>query len=154
MSQPFLAFAELCQRLSETTKKLEKRALMAAYLVAVPMADAERAAQWLTGNPFSETDRRALNLGGASISRVLKEITGANDKALHAAYLRHGDLGGARLRTRRAEAQPDPSITLEETDGRWTPLPGRRASRRSPRSNRRSFASCSSALLRSKQNTW
>ena len=124
MSQPFLAFAELCQRLSETTKKLEKRALMAAYLVAVPMADAERAAQWLTGNPFSETDRRALNLGGASISRVLKEITGANDKALHAAYLRHGDLGGAAFELVAQKAQPDPSITLEETDGALDAIAG------------------------------
>jgi DNA ligase-1 len=116
VSQPFLAFAELCQSLAATTKKLEKRASMAAYLAALPLLDAERAAQWLTGNPFSETDRRALNLGGASISRVLKEITGATDKALHAAYLRHGDLGGAAFDLMAGRQQPGSSLTLEEVD--------------------------------------
>jgi DNA ligase-1 len=116
MSQLFLGFAELCQGLAATTKKLEKRALMAAFLAALPLEDAARAAQWLTGDPFSETDRRALNLGGASLSRVIKEITNANDKMLHAAYLRHGDLGGAAFELMQARPQPEATITLEEVD--------------------------------------
>ena len=124
MSQPFLAFAELCQSLAATTKKLEKRASMAAYLAALPLLDAERAAQWLTGNPFSETDRRALNLGGASINRVLKEITGATDKALHAAYLRHGDLGGAAFDLMAGRQQPGSSLTLEEVDAALDAIAG------------------------------
>jgi DNA ligase-1 len=115
MSQLFLGFAELCQRLAATTKKLEKRAEMAQYLASLPIPDAQRAAQWLTGNPFSETDQRALNLGGASLSRVLKEITGATDKALHAAYLRHGDLGGAAFDL-LSNSSVQPSLTLEQVD--------------------------------------
>ncbi len=116
MSEPFEKFAELCQRLAGTTKKLDKRAWMAEYMGALPVEDAERAAQWLTGNPFSETDRRALNLGGASLSRVLKEITGADDKLLHAAYLRHGDLGGAAYELLEARTQQPATITLAEVD--------------------------------------
>jgi DNA ligase-1 len=52
MSSLFTGFAELCQRLSETTKKLEKRAAMAEYLRSLDVANAARAAQWLTGEAF------------------------------------------------------------------------------------------------------
>jgi DNA ligase-1 len=88
-------FAELCQRLAETGSKLEKRALMAEYLRALPVAEAGLAALYLAGVPFPETDGRALNVGGALLSRVLAQLTGASQPEMHAAYLRHGDLGGA-----------------------------------------------------------
>jgi DNA ligase-1 len=88
-------FAELCQRLAETGSKLEKRALMAEYLRALPAPEAGLAALYLAGVPFPETDGRALNVGGALLSRVLAQQTGAGQPEMHAAYLRHGDLGGA-----------------------------------------------------------
>jgi DNA ligase 1 len=88
-------FAELCQRLAETGSKLEKRALMAEYLRALPVAEAGLAALYLAGVPFPETDGRALNVGGALLSRVLGQLSGAGQPEMHAAYLRHGDLGGA-----------------------------------------------------------
>ena len=116
MSQLFSTFAELCQRLSGTTKKLEKRAAMADYLASLEAPDAARAAQWLTGDPFSVTDRRKLNMGGASLSRVLKEISGADDKALHSAYLRHGDLGGAAYELLESRSAGSVSLTVEAVD--------------------------------------
>jgi DNA ligase-1 len=88
-------FADLCQRLAETGSKLEKRALMAEYLRALPVAEAGLAALYLAGVPFPETDGRALSVGGALLSRVLAQLTGAGQPEMHAAYLRHGDLGGA-----------------------------------------------------------
>src|SRR5437868_9821302 len=88
-------FAELNQRLSETASKLEKRALMAEYLRGLPVLEAGLAALYLAGVPFPETDGRALNVGGALLSRVLAQLTGAGQPEMHAAYLRHGDLGGA-----------------------------------------------------------
>jgi DNA ligase-1 len=100
-------FAELCQRLAETGSKLEKRALMAGYLRALPVAEAGLAALYLAGAPFPETDGRALNVGGALLSRVLAQIASAGQPEMHAAYLRHGDLGGAAqdlLQGRRGEA--------------------------------------------------
>jgi DNA ligase 1 len=88
-------FAELCQRLAETGSKLEKRALMAEYLRGLPVSEAGVAALYLAGVPFPETDGRALNVGGALLSRVLAQLSGAGQPEMHAAYLRHGDLGGA-----------------------------------------------------------
>ena len=91
----FEPFAELCQRLASTGSKLQKRALMAEYLRALPVHEAGLAALYLAGVPFPETDGRELNVGGALLSRVLAQQSGANQPAMHAAYLRHGDLGGA-----------------------------------------------------------
>jgi DNA ligase-1 len=91
----FESFAELCQRLASTGSKLQKRALMAEYLRALPVGEAGLAALYLAGVPFPETDGRELNVGGALLSRVLAQLSGANQATMHAAYLRHGDLGGA-----------------------------------------------------------
>jgi DNA ligase-1 len=88
-------FAELCERLAETGSKLQKRALMAEYLRALPVPEAGLAALYLAGVPFPETDGRELKVGGALLSRVIARLSGASQPALHAAYLRHGDLGGA-----------------------------------------------------------
>jgi DNA ligase-1 len=124
MEALFSDFAELCRRLAETTRKLEKRAWMAEYLTPLDIADAARAAQWLTGEPFTATDRRALNMGGASIQRVIKDITKADDRALHAAYLRHGDLGGAAFELLASREQPAPSITLALVDAAFDAIAG------------------------------
>jgi DNA ligase 1 len=89
------AFAELCDRLAATSRKLEKRALMAAYLRSLEARDAARAALYLSGKPFPETAGRQLNVGGALLSRVLADLSKASQAAMHTAYLRHGDLGAA-----------------------------------------------------------
>ena len=91
----FEPFAELCERLAATAGKLEKRSLMAGYLHPLPVPEAGLAALYLSGVAFPETDSRDLNVGGALLSRVLAKLSGASQPVMHAAYLRHGDLGGA-----------------------------------------------------------
>jgi DNA ligase 1 len=91
----FEPFAELCEQLAATASKLEKRAFMAAYLHPLPIPEAGLAALYLAGVAFPETDSRDLNVGGALLSRVLAKLSGASQPEMHAAYLRHGDLGGA-----------------------------------------------------------
>jgi DNA ligase-1 len=95
MSPPLVQFAELCERLAGTGSKLEKRGLMAEYLRALPVREAGLAALYLAGTPFAETDGRELKVGGALLTRVIAQLSGASQPAMHAAYLRHGDLGGA-----------------------------------------------------------
>ena len=95
MPGALIQFVSLCQRLAETTRKLEKRALMAEYLPSLPVEEAGLAALYLAGAPFSETDGRALQVGGALLTRVIGRLSGADAPTMRAAYLRHGDLGGA-----------------------------------------------------------
>jgi DNA ligase 1 len=106
-------FVELCERLAATGSKLQKRALMAEYLRELPVPEAGLAALYLAGAPFAETDGRELKVGGALLSRVLAQLSGASQPAMHAAYLRHGDLGGAArdlLETRSTV----PTLTLPD----------------------------------------
>jgi DNA ligase 1 len=110
----FLQFAQLNDRLTATTKKLEKRALIAEYLRSLSVEDASRAALYLAGTPFTETDRRALNAGGALLSRAVAEISGADRAAMHAAYRRHGDLGGAAEDLLKQRKDHPASLTLRQ----------------------------------------
>jgi DNA ligase-1 len=110
----FTQFAELCQRLAETGSKLEKRALMAEYLRPLPVPEAGLAALYLAGVPFPETDGRPLNVGGAALSRVLADLSGASQAAMHAAYLRHGDLGGAAQDLLQGRGTAESTLSLPD----------------------------------------
>ena len=108
-------WAVLCERLAGTTKKLEKRAWMAEYLRELPVDNAALAALWLSGAPFSETDRRQLSVGGASLWRVVKELTTASDAAMHEAYRRHGDMGAAAFDLLAAKGRAKTAtLTIED----------------------------------------
>lgn len=114
----FANLARLADELAREPSKLKKRAAIAAAIGAalaeaasgtanpedVPaqglnwkedFAQAGRFCLYLAGQPFAEADARKLNAGGAILSRAVKEISGATDAALSAAYRRHGDLGAA-----------------------------------------------------------
>jgi DNA ligase 1 len=114
MPGSFLKFAELNDALTGTTKKLEKRALIATYLRELVVEDASLATLYLAGTPFAETDRRVLNVGGSLLSKALAEVSGANQAAMHAAYRRHGDLGAAAEDLLRARVEVSPSLTLPQ----------------------------------------
>lgn len=94
----FAELAELAERLAGEGSKLKKRAAIAEVLrriTAESASEAGRFCLYLAGQPFAEADPRKLNAGGAILSRVLKEISGASDAKLNLAYRRHGDLGAA-----------------------------------------------------------
>lgn len=108
-------WAELCERLGGTTKKLEKRAWMADYLRELPVDAAAYAALYLAGTPFAEADGRQLSVGGASLWQVVKELTRASDAAMQEAYRRHGDMGAGAFDLLLARSEPlAPTLTIEE----------------------------------------
>jgi DNA ligase-1 len=116
MHGAFFQFAELCDKLAATTKKLEKRALIAEYLGSLTVDDAGRSALYLGGTPFTETDRRALNTGGSLLSRAVAEVTGADRTAMYAAYRRHGDLGAAAEDLLVSRTDTPSALTLRDLE--------------------------------------
>src|SRR5580704_2668423 len=116
MSGSLLQFAEVCDALAATTKKLEKRAIISNYMHGLSVDDAARAALYIAGTPFSETDRRALKAGGSLLSRALTEVAEANRDAMQAAYRRHGDLGAAAQDLLEARESASPTLTLRQLD--------------------------------------
>jgi len=112
----FLQFAELCDALAATSRKLEKRAFIADYLKSLSIEDAGRAALWLSGTPFPETDPRVLNIGGSLLSKAVAELSRAGQPALSAAYRRHGDFGSAAADLLYGHAPADASLTLAQVE--------------------------------------
>ncbi len=116
MSAAFKGFAELCQQLSSTSKKLEKRSLIADYLKSLSAIDTPRAALYLSGRPFAETDRRTLNVGGSLLSKTVSQLSGADQASMYAAYRRNGDLGGAAFDLLQNRQNLLPSLALEDIE--------------------------------------
>ena len=122
MTATFAQFAKLCDSLAATTRKLEKRALIADWLKSLPVDDAARGALYVAGQAFVETDPRVLNLGGANLSKALAQISGANQPAMHAAYLRHGDLGAVAEELLTAKAANGPGLTLASIEEKFAEI--------------------------------
>lgn len=86
-------FAEACERIAGTTKKLEKIAIVADYLKSRPLREASVAAVFLSGRPFPLWEETTLQVGGRLLWQVIEEISRKSGEELTAAYRQHGDLG-------------------------------------------------------------
>lgn len=95
-------FAQVCDRIAATTKKLEKTATVADYLKSCDPDQAAVAAIFLSGRPFPVWEETTLNVGGTLLWRIVEELSGKGEADLSAAYRRHGDLGAVA-----AELLPD-----------------------------------------------
>src|SRR6266481_6090933 len=92
-----LPFARTCDAIAATTKKLEKTALVAAYLrsslQSLAASEAATAAIFLSGRPFPTYEGATLQVGGALLWRVIGELSGKSDHDLTEIYRKHGDAG-------------------------------------------------------------
>ncbi|HEY8921950.1 MAG TPA: DNA ligase, partial [Candidatus Limnocylindria bacterium] len=93
-SSPFAAFAETAEAVADTTSKLRKRDLLAAYLRGLPAGDVPIAATFFAGRPLPGSADK-LGLGWVQQTQALAAASGADEEALHEAYLRHSDFGDA-----------------------------------------------------------
>ena len=100
--------AETCERIGATTKKLEKTAILADYLRSRELDEAAISAVFLSGRAFPAFEERTLQVGGSLLWKVVKEVSGASDAELSAAYRQRGDLGAAvyDVLSQRAEIVP------------------------------------------------
>lgn len=90
-----LRFAQTCDAIAATTKKLEKVALVSDYLRSFDGDTAALATIYLGGTPFPRYQERTLNVGGRLLWEAVMELTGADESAMSAAYRRYGDAGSA-----------------------------------------------------------
>jgi len=67
----FARLAELTRQLQATTKRLEKRALLAAFLHSLRRDEVAPAVHLIVGRIFAESDARSLNVGWATLKKAL-----------------------------------------------------------------------------------
>jgi DNA ligase-1 len=111
-------FAQTAERVAATTKKLEKAALLGAYLHDLDDADLMRAARYFAGHQFAMNDARTTNVGASVLRDALSAATGIGVEDLRPRYVRLGDSGEvayeAILETRADGGAP--TMTLAETE--------------------------------------
>jgi ATP-dependent DNA ligase I len=88
-------FAETCEAIAGTTKKLLKVGIVAEYLTSRPIEEASVSAVFLSGKPFPAWEEATLQVGGRLLWSVVAELSGKSEAELSAAYRRFGDLGAA-----------------------------------------------------------
>ena len=79
--------------IAQTSSKSEKVRLLAQFLAATAEDELAQAARYFGGSVFPAGDQRTLQVGGAAFSTVLREVSGADDAAIRAAWRRHSDTG-------------------------------------------------------------
>jgi DNA ligase-1 len=111
-------FAQTAEAVAATTKKLEKAALLGAYLQSLEDADLLRAARYFAGHQFAMNDARTTNVGSSVLRDALSEVTKLDVETLRPRYVRLGDAGEVAeeaIREAKGDARA-PTITLAETE--------------------------------------
>jgi len=103
-------FAQTCEAIAATTKKLEKTAIVADYLSSLPVSEAAIAAVYLSGRPFPAYQETTLQVGGALLWRTIAQLSGKSEQELIASYRRHGD--GGSVAAEVLPPRPQASLTL------------------------------------------
>jgi DNA ligase 1 len=117
-------FAETAERIAATTKKLEKAAILGAYLLSLSDADLTRATRYFAGQQFAQSDSRTTKVGGSIISAALSEATGFSLEDMYPRYVKLGDPGdlAAEIVAEAKRSADIPSITLTEVESTITRL--------------------------------
>ena len=120
-------FAETCERIGATTKKLEKTRIVAEYFLSCDLEDAAISAVFLSGRAFPAFEERTLQVGGSLLWKVVKEVTGASENELGAGYRKTGDLGAAvygvlvERRPSLAQTKGEAGAPVQKTGERGAP---------------------------------
>jgi DNA ligase 1 len=85
--------AETCEAIAATTKKSLKTGIVADYLKSRTVDEAAVSAVFLSGRAFPAWEETTLQVGGALLWRVVRELSGKDEATLTSAYRKHGDLG-------------------------------------------------------------
>src|SRR5512140_565515 len=93
MPTSFALWASTAHAVRATAKKLEKHAVLAAYLASLDDADLPIAARLFAGTPFPRRDERVLSVGWSALRDALLERSGRGGDEIGASYQRHADLG-------------------------------------------------------------
>ena len=118
-------FAQTCESIAATSKKLQKTRLVADYLLSLDIDDAARAALFLTGRAFPRSAEDVTQIGGRLIWQALAAVSGASAGEMEAAYRRYGDLGGAAGELLSGKTQ-NRSLSLADAQNTLRELAARR----------------------------
>jgi DNA ligase-1 len=95
MPTPFKTLAELGEKLEATTKRLLMIDLAASFLTNLESNETEPAVSMILGRPFPKWDQRSLEVSWATLSEIIKRITGIEWDIFTQVFSKTGDIGTA-----------------------------------------------------------
>jgi len=95
MQTPFKTLAELCEKLGATTKRLLMIDLVADFLKSLEAQEVEPAVSMILGRPFPKWSQQTLEVSWATLSEMIKRITGVEWNVFMEAFSKTGDIGSA-----------------------------------------------------------
>ena len=102
-------FVSTAEAIAATSSTLEKARLLAGYLRELPPDDLRRAAIYMSGQPYGGSERVTLNLGWATIGRVVERLSDRPADELGALFLKHSDLGDWAREALEGRTRPQPT---------------------------------------------
>jgi len=117
-------FAETCEAIASTTKRLLKTGIVAEYLKSRTLEEASVSVVFLSGKAFPAWEETTLQVGGSLLWQAVSELSGQSEGELTAAYRRLGDLGavaGEVLADRGGAGSKEPSFARPGQTGAAVP---------------------------------
>ncbi len=95
MTTSFNAIAELCEKLEATSKRLVMVDLVAEFLKSLEAREVESATLMILGRPLPRWSRQTLEISWATLSEIIKHITGVEWSIFIETFSKTGDVGSA-----------------------------------------------------------
>ncbi|MGQ9539229.1 MAG: ATP-dependent DNA ligase [Candidatus Bathycorpusculaceae bacterium] len=95
MPTSFEALAELCEKLESMTKRIPMVSLAADFLKSLEANEVEPAVSMILGRALPKQSQQTLEVSWATLSEIIKRITGVDWDIFLKAFSKTGDVGSA-----------------------------------------------------------
>ncbi len=89
----YISFCQTGEAIGATSSRLEKAKIIGEYFAQLSDDDLRHAALYFGGAPFPLRENRVVNIGGAALSSVTREVSGADADWLAERLVKTGDPG-------------------------------------------------------------
>jgi DNA ligase 1 len=93
MCMRYIVLAEVFERLSRTSSRLEKTSILAQFLRELSADSVNSVLLLLQGRVFPEWDSRTVGLAGKLVLRAIARATGYTEAEVASSFQEHGDVG-------------------------------------------------------------
>ncbi|MEM3612697.1 MAG: ATP-dependent DNA ligase [Candidatus Bathyarchaeia archaeon] len=91
----FKALAELCEKLEGMSRRVPAVNLVADFLKSLEPGEVEPAVSMILGRPFPKWSQQTLDVSWATLSEIIRRITGVEWRIFLEAFNQTGDVGSA-----------------------------------------------------------
>jgi DNA ligase-1 len=130
METNFRALTELCEKLEATRKRLLMISLVAEFLKVLQPDEAEPAVSMILGRPLPKWSLHTLDVSWATLSGIIKRVTGIRWEAFSEVFRKTGDMGSAtkaifeNSRIKRQTTLLERSLTVSEVRHSFVDIAG------------------------------